>query len=183
LTSVGSGGTGWQDDERLRTWRLFLEARTRIVRRMDDDLQANHQLSIEWYDVLVQLFEAGGRRTMGNLASALLISPSNCSRLVDRMAADGLVRREADTADGRVKHAVLTDEGFAVLKAASPTHLASIERYFTSFLGGDPGSVLDLFSQILGALEFGPGATESSSSGTAIEPAEGPNDPGRGGGT
>lgn len=165
----------WQDDERLRVWRLFLEAHTRIVRRMDDDLQASHQLSIEWYDVLVQLVEAGGRRTMGNLASALLISPSNCSRLVDRLEAEGLVRREADTDDGRVKHAVLTDAGFEVLKSASPTHIDGVERYFTRFLGDEAETVRDLFTQMLGALGFEPDLVD--------EPPQPTDTPGRGGGT
>ncbi len=142
------------DDDELRTWRLFLEAHTRIVRRMDDDLQAQHRLPIEWYDVLVHLVEAGGRRTMGNLASSLLISPSNCSRLVDRLGAEGLVRREADANDGRVKHAVLTDEGFAVLKAASPTHMAGVERYFTRHLGDNTAALHELFSQVLLALGY-----------------------------
>lgn len=169
---VGKVRVRWQDDERLQVWRLFLEAHTRIVRQMDDDLQDLHQLPIEWYDVLVQLFEAGGRRTMGNLASALLISPSNCSRLVDRLAAEGFVHREADPDDRRVKHAVLTDTGFEVLKAASPTHMDGVQRYFTRFLGDDVDSVLELFSEILGGLGYAP------------EPMTGRRDtPGRGGGT
>ena len=149
-------GARWQEDEQLRVWRLFLEAHTRIVRQMDEDLQEQHELSIEWYDVLVQLVEAGGRRTMGNLASALLISPSNCSRLVDRLAAEGLVRREVDAADRRVKHAVLTDAGFAVLKEASPTHMDSVNRHFTRFLDEDINPVLDLFSQVLDSLGYAP---------------------------
>lgn len=169
---VGKVRVRWQDDDRLRVWRLFLEAHTRIVRQMDDDLQDVHQLPIEWYDVLVQLFEAGGRRTMGNLASTLLISPSNCSRLVDRLAAEGFVHREADPDDRRVKHAVLTDTGFEVLKAASPTHMDGVERYFTRFLGDDVDSVLELFSEILGGLGYAP------------ETITGRRDtPGRGGGT
>lgn len=178
MNSIGKMGSRWQDDDRLRAWRLFLEAHTRVVRQMDDDLQASHQLPIEWYDVLVQLVEADGRRTMGNLASALLISPSNCSRLVDRLSAEGLVRREADADDGRVKHAVLTDEGFEALKAASPTHLNGVEHYFTRFLGDDTESVLELFGEILGALGFAP---ETMTEPTA--PSEKPSTPGRGGGT
>lgn len=179
MTTAGAAGFRWQSDKRLRAWRLFLEAHTRVVRQMDDDLQAAHRLPIDWYDVLVQLIEAGGRHTMGNLASALLISPSNCSRLVDRLVTDGLVRREADPNDGRVKHAVLTDQGFEALKAASPTHLDGVEQYFTRFLGDDAVEpVLELFSQILGGLGYTPDAT--------VEPVDhpGPLDaPGRGGGT
>ncbi len=178
MTTVEGVGARWPDDDRLRVWRLFLEAHTRIVRQMDEDLQANHQLSIEWYDVLVQLVEAGGRRTMGNLASALLISPSNCSRLVDRLAAEGLVRREADAEDGRVKHAVLTSEGFEMLKSASPTHLGGVERYFTRFLGDDVESVLTLFDDILAGLEINP--TTEIVSKPAGQQVDGP---GRGGGT
>ena len=162
----------WQDDDKLRVWRLFLEAHTRVVRQMDHDLQGRHDLPLEWYDVLVQLVEAGGRRTMGNLASALLISPSNCSRLVDRLSSDGLVRREADPDDGRVKHAVLTDLGFETLKNASSTHLDSVERYFTRFLANDISLVDDFFSQVLDGLGFAPDALNQQL-----------DDPGRGGGT
>lgn len=145
---------------------------------MDDDLQAKHELPFEWYDVLVQLLEAGGRRTMGNLASALLISPSNCSRLVDRLSAKGLVRREADEDDGRVKHAVLTDSGFTALKEASPTHMNGVDHYFTSFLGDDVDSMRELFTQILGALGYAPEAM-----GTGTDGGQEADTPGRGGGT
>ena len=161
MDTAGSARALWQNDERLRAWRLFLEAHTRIVRQMDRDLQDVHQLPLEWYDVLVQLVEAGGRRTMGDLAAALLISPSNCSRLVDRLSAEGLVRREANPDDRRVKHAVLTATGFDVLKAASPTHLDGVERHFTRFLGDDVEPVLNLFTEILGALGYAPDLTDS----------------------
>jgi len=150
----------------LQTWRLFLEAHTRVIRRLDIELQQSHELSIEWYDVLVQLQEAGGRRSMGNLANALLISPSNCSRLVDRLASQGYVRRESDDDDGRVKHAVLTDEGFDALKSAAPTHLDGIERYFARFLGDVNADAAMFYRDVLAALD------------ASIE-----DSPGRGGGT
>jgi DNA-binding MarR family transcriptional regulator len=146
----------WQTDDRLRVWRMFLEAHTRLVRQLDRELRERHRLPIDWYDVLVQLQEGGGRRTMGNLADVMLISPSNCSRLVDRMTAQGFVEREADESDGRVKHAVLTGSGFDTLREATPTHLAGVERYFTRLLGDDIEANATLFARILDALGADP---------------------------
>ena len=144
-----------------------------MVRQLDADLQAEFDLPLDWYDVLVQLQEAGGRRTMGNLANAMLISPSNCSRLVDRMSSEGFVRRETDDVDGRVKHAVLTDAGFAALNQAAPTHLAGVERYFAGHLGDDGPAFARMYNDVLIALE-----------GNDNNQVEGGTDaPGRGGGT
>ena len=44
-----------------------------------------------WYDVLLQLHEAGGRLRMQELADRVLLHKSSISRLVDRMEAAGLV--------------------------------------------------------------------------------------------
>lgn len=138
-------------DEDLEIWRGFLESHIRLVRRLDLELQENHGLPLEWYDVLYQLHEAGGRRSMGELAGAMLISPSNCSRLVDRLSTQGLVRREDDMVDGRVKHAVLTASGRDALRSAAPTHLDGIVRYFTRFLDDKQANRV-LFKNVLDAL-------------------------------
>ena len=145
--------TGWQNDEGLRVWRLFLEAHTRLVRQLDQELQEQHDLPIDWYDVLVHLQEGGGSRTMGRLAEAMLISPSNCSRLVDRLVGEGFVQRRADQFDGRVKHAVITEAGLDALRQAAPTHLDGVERFFTRFLDDDPSVNAQLFAGILDALQ------------------------------
>ena len=48
---------------------------------------------------------------MRGLAALLVCDASNVTGIVDRLEARGLVRREADTADRRVKNVVATDEG------------------------------------------------------------------------
>ncbi len=127
--------------ESLATWRRWLEAHTRIVNALDGELRARHDLSLEWYDVLLQLAEAGGKRTMSELADALLISRSNCTRLVDRMENAGLVERRPGQQDQRERVAVLLPAGRRRLRAAAPTHLQGIERLFTGELGRDAAAV------------------------------------------
>lgn len=122
----------------MTAWRQFLHVHALMVERLDAELRERHGIPLDWYDVLVQLQAAGGDRTMTDLADALLIvTPSSCTRLVDRLVAAGLVRREVDALDGRVKHAVITSEGRALLRRAAPTHLAGIRRWFADQL--EPG--------------------------------------------
>ena len=116
--------------EELGVWRTFLRAHAQLVRRLEADLVAEHDLPLASYDVLVQLVEAPGRRLrMTELADRVLISRSGLTRLVDRLAREGLVRREACDTDARGLFTVLTEAGYERLRSASRTHLRGIEEY------------------------------------------------------
>jgi DNA-binding MarR family transcriptional regulator len=122
--------TGRLDDSQLKAWRRFLQAHAVLVRRLEADLLAEHQLPLASYDVLVQLVEAPERRLrMTELAQRVLISRSGLTRLVDRLEREGLVRREACDDDARGLFAVLTDDGYARLRRAAPTHLRGVASY------------------------------------------------------
>lgn len=131
----------------LVVWRRFLQAHRLITDELDRELRQQHDLPLDWYDVLVQLHEAGGSLTMGRLARSVLISPSNCSRLIDRMSKRGVVERRADPDDGRTIQAVITAEGRRLLRRASTTHLAGIERHFTGLLD-EPEVIGSFFAQV-----------------------------------
>src|SRR5262245_13333777 len=120
-----------EDDPRLGSWRAFLHAHARVTRRLDEELQANHGLSLAEYDALLQIAISPGRRLRMNLiAQRVLLSRSGVTRLIDRLVADGAVEREACTTDARGADAVLTQSGLERLRSASRTHLAGIEHYF-----------------------------------------------------
>jgi DNA-binding MarR family transcriptional regulator len=114
----------------LAAWEEFLRTHLELVRRLDHDLVERHGLPLAWYDVLVQLNESGGEATMGELAQRLLIAPSTCTRLVERMTAAGLVERRVDEHDARVRHVELARQGRSQLTAAAVTHLAGIQGHF-----------------------------------------------------
>lgn len=116
----------------LTAWRAFLRAHAVIARQLEAELVVAHQLPLAWYDVLVQLAEApDGRLRMTELAERVLLSRSGLTRLVDRLAAEGLVTRAACPSDARGAFAVLTEAGRARLRAAAPTHLRGIAAHMT----------------------------------------------------
>jgi DNA-binding MarR family transcriptional regulator len=119
----------------LAAWRAFLTAHARVSEVLERELMAARGLPLTWYDVLVQLEEApGGRLRMHDLAAAVLLSRAGLTRLVDRMAGAGLVRRAACEEDRRGTYVELTREGREALAAAAPVHLEGIERHFTGHL-------------------------------------------------
>jgi DNA-binding MarR family transcriptional regulator len=118
-------------EERLLPWRAFLVAHARITRRLDEELRAEHDLSLGEYDALLALAESPDRRLrMNTLADRVILSKSGVTRLIDRLVADGLVVRDQCASDARGAEAVLTDKGLERLRRASRTHLRGVESHF-----------------------------------------------------
>ncbi len=116
-------------------WRAFIVSHAIVTRRLDEELRSEHGISLGEYDALVQLAYAEGRTLrMSALADLVLLSRSGVTRLVDRLVADGLVRRVSCPSDARGSFAVLTDSGLATLRAASSTHLRGVRDHFLSQL-------------------------------------------------
>ncbi len=126
----------------MRAWRGFLEAHTHLIAALEDELRRETGLPLTWYDVLVQLSEAGGRLRMQELARAVLLSKSGLTRLVDRLCQAGYLERQPDPEDGRGTLAVLTPEGRRVLRQAAPVHLRGIQRLFADVLTPEEREVL-----------------------------------------
>lgn len=125
-------------DSRLSPWRAFMLAHARIVRRLDEELRAEHDLSIGEYDALLTIAQAPERRIrMRQLADEVILSKSGVTRLIDRLVDDGLVERSACLSDARGAEAVLTERGLTRLRAASTTHLRGINEHFLAVLGRD----------------------------------------------
>lgn len=118
-------------DPRLAPWRAFVRAHAEVSRRLDDDLRAEHGLSLQEYVTLLILVEAPERQLrMGRVAEALTLSKSGATRLIDRLVDDGLVERASCSSDARGAEARLTEAGVQRLRSAAPTHLRGIAEYF-----------------------------------------------------
>lgn len=147
-------------DPRLGPWRSFLQAHARISRRLDEELRAEHDLSVAEYDALLNIAEAPERRIrMRQLADRVVLSKSGVTRLIDRLVDDGLVERSACVSDARGAEAVLTDAGLERLRAASRTHLRGIEDHFLGVLDPDQLATVGQAMQAV-ADRAGAGATD-----------------------
>ena len=157
------------DEPGIGAWRSFLHAHARITRRLDEELQAAHGLSLAEYDALLQIAHAPGRRVRMNvLAERVILSRSGITRLVDRLEAAGSVERAACTTDARGQEAVLTAIGLERLRNAATTHLEGVRRYFLDRL--DPADLAELETSLGRVADpLGPG---SRSSHEGCEPAE-----------
>jgi DNA-binding MarR family transcriptional regulator len=126
------------DPEVLDLWQGWLRTHRLLTARLDDELRSSTGMTLEEYDVLVQLAQSDQRRLrMSALADALLIARSSCTRLVARLVDEGWVEREDDPSDGRVVWVSLTAAGRAALRRAAIVHLAGIDEHFARHLQRD----------------------------------------------
>lgn len=107
------------------------------MHRLDRELQ-EHSLSLNDYEILVNLSESQGRRMrMSDLADATIQSRSRLSHQISRMEAKGLVVREDCRDDRRGTYAVLTDEGWETIQRVAPFHVAGVREHFVDRLTDD----------------------------------------------
>ncbi|MFD9909597.1 MarR family winged helix-turn-helix transcriptional regulator, partial [Streptomyces sp. NPDC059063] len=119
----------WLDDEEQRTWLAYVHASTLIEDYLDRQLQRDAGMPHVYYGLLVQLSAAPRRRLrMTELARGSKITRSRLSHAIARLEKSGWVRREDCPTDKRGQFAILTDEGFEVLRQTAPGHVAAVRQ-------------------------------------------------------
>ena len=134
----------------VRALRGLLRAHACLAKRLDADLEQAHRLPMTSYEVLNHLQEAsGGRMRMCELAEQAQLSRSGLTRLVDRLARDGLLERCSCEHDARGSYACLTDAGRERLEEAHVTHLAVVrEHFFSRFSEEELSTLADMWERI-----------------------------------
>ena len=139
----------------LAAWRGLLRSHAALVRDLDAELHARHDLSLHEYEVLLTLAAApDGRMRMSELATAVVLSQSGLTRLVDRLVRDGSVARVRCEGDRRGQNAELTDAGRRRYGEARITHLADVRSRFLSHFNEAELEILGAFWE-----RISPGAT------------------------
>jgi DNA-binding MarR family transcriptional regulator len=109
-----------------------------VLQRVDGDLAAAGVGSLRDYDVLYTLYRAPNRRLrLAELSDAAILSRSGLTRLVDRLEARGLLRREPCAKDRRGAYAVLTDEGLEEMRRIWAIYGRGIAEYFAAHLSAE----------------------------------------------
>jgi DNA-binding MarR family transcriptional regulator len=133
----------WLTDEEQRTWRAYMHATTLLDDHLDRQLQRDAGMPHIYYSLLVQLAEAPHRRLrMTELAMDAKITRSRLSHAIARLEKSGWVRRENCPSDKRGQFAVLTDDGYEVLRRTAPGHVAAVRQALFDRLGPDQQKAL-----------------------------------------
>ena len=115
----------------VRAWAALLRVHATLVPSVDRELQATAGLPLAWYDVLLELNSAPGRRLpMSELGARVVLSRTRVSRVVDELARAGLVERQAHATDRRSTYAALSPAGRRRFRAAAPGYLSGIAEHF-----------------------------------------------------
>jgi DNA-binding MarR family transcriptional regulator len=119
------------DEVWFDSWRGVLFASARALRIADLDMLEHDGFPLTWFDVLSRLADAApaGLR-MQELDALALFTRGGLTRLVDRIEAAGLVRREPVSGDRRGVRVVLTEDGRQRYTVALARHREVIEREF-----------------------------------------------------
>ncbi len=123
----------------MRVQQIFLARVEQVLRPMG--------LTFARYELLVLLsFSRQGALPLGKIGKRLQVHPASVTNAVDRLEAEGLVRREAHADDGRITLARLTPKGRRL--AAKATERLN-DEVFTD-LGLPAQDVAHLFDLLAG---------------------------------
>jgi DNA-binding MarR family transcriptional regulator len=118
----------------LSAWRALLNAHASVVARVEEALADAGLPPLAWYDVLWAVRRAGKQARMAELAEGLTLSRGGVTKLVDRLEAAGLLRRERVEDDGRGLYAVLTEDGERMLRRMWPVYARILRETFVDAL-------------------------------------------------
>jgi len=128
-------------DQPARIMALLMRAARATERRLDEALEAV-ELSTPKYSALKHLALAEEPLALSELAARQICVRSNITQLVDRLEADGLVRRVEDPKDRRSVRATLTPLG-RERQAAAARCVRDVQREMAERLAGTDGGALE----------------------------------------
>ena len=117
-------------DATTKAWVRLMRAQRIVLAAIEGELKSAGLPPLGWYDVLLELKRTeAGRLRPYEVEERTLLAQHNLSRLLDRMGAAGLVRREAFADDWRGRWVVLTDEGRVMQERMWLVYGAAMQRH------------------------------------------------------
>lgn len=129
------GALGDHNDVRL--WLRLLSCTMIIEKSVQRLLAERFGTTLPRFDVMAALDRAPDGLTMGALSQALLVSNGNVTQLVQKLAAEGLVRVAPEPRDRRVSRVRLTPAGAVHFAELAAAHHALIGALFAALDGAD----------------------------------------------
>jgi DNA-binding MarR family transcriptional regulator len=112
----------------VNAWEALFRAQVSVLRQLNQEFPSG-EISFTEYDVLFNLSRQPERELrLRDLNKHLLLTQPSVSRLVDRLASRGLVRKQPEPGDGRGTIVCLSDAGIDLFRKVAVSHAESIQR-------------------------------------------------------
>ncbi|MEO1055527.1 MAG: MarR family transcriptional regulator [Actinomycetota bacterium] len=110
-----------------------------LERAIDDELRAEWDIPLGWFDVLASLQRLGGLVRPHDVAADLRLPASSVSRRLDRLEEEGWVarHRHVDAADLRAVEVELTRTGRRLWREMNVTYRRALQSLFSVKLDDD----------------------------------------------
>jgi DNA-binding MarR family transcriptional regulator len=133
---------------RLKMWIRLLGVTRASESRLREFLRVRHDTTLPRFDVMAALYRRRDGVTMSELSRMLLVSNGNATTVVDRLEADGLVRRTPSEADRRTIFVALTPDGLATFEGLAADHEAEVARLFSTLSEADLDTLTDILKRM-----------------------------------
>lgn len=125
----------------------MLEIHSVVIDQLGKDLQTQHGLSVNEFDVLINLGPHESCRH-GDLADRVVLSRTALTRLIDRLSSRGLVTRDEDPDDNRSIRICLTDAGRQLRRAAARTNTRVVQTQFARLSPEDLTQLQEILNRL-----------------------------------
>ena len=133
---------------RLKMWIRLLGVTRGAESTLREYLRVNHDTTLPRFDVMAALYRRREGVTMSELSRLLLVSNGNATAVVDRLEADGMVRRTPSDSDRRTVFVALAPEGLAAFEAMAAHHEAEVDKLFSGLSEPDLDALTDILKRM-----------------------------------
>jgi DNA-binding MarR family transcriptional regulator len=131
--------------QRLRLWIRLLRTTRAIEAELRERLRVQFAMTLPQFDVMAALYRVEGGLSMTELSRKLMVSNGNVTGIVDRLAADRYVLRQAPAKDRRSFIVRLTPKGTAHFATVAAAHEQWIDDLLSEFDIGELDALIDHF--------------------------------------
>jgi DNA-binding MarR family transcriptional regulator len=133
---------------RLKMWIRLLGVTRAAEGELREFLRVQHGTTLPRFDVMAALYRRREGVTMSELSRMLLVSNGNATTVVDRLEADGLVRRTPSETDRRTVFVALAAEGLVQFERLAEGHEAEVARMFCGLSDADLEALTDILKRM-----------------------------------
>ncbi|HEY3224540.1 MAG TPA: MarR family transcriptional regulator [Pseudolabrys sp.] len=141
--------------QRLRLWLRLLRSSRAIEARLRERLRTKFAITLPQFDVMATLARYENGITMTELSRHLMVSNGNVTGIIDRLAAEKLVLRQAPATDRRSYIVRLTPKGLLHFSAIAKAHEEWVDELLVDIGAAEAESIIQQLDGLVRSVRSG----------------------------